>query len=423
MKNPTLPTSPRDGRLDVLRGLCLLNMVLIHILEQGLVVPGLFRETAVYWLRFAAGGFVLCSGLCIGVIHYKRALLPEKRAGVYSSLLKRAGVVLLVHYFASILSLVMIPIHGQPLENVPKMLWDILLFYSGYDLLLFYVFMLAVSPLLIEITRRAGVLVMLAISCGFFLYRYDNPYLGLWSIENHFPLLRWQLIFVIGLLMGVWLPKFDSATVKQKYALLAGSFATAMMIGLLSSLERHQGVVLPWYLTVSKFPLSPLEVVRYVALALALAVTVDRLWPWVGRTWAERFLATVGVNSLMLWIAHTPIIANLVTFPWLIALVLSALGVWLAAVIANGLWKAWESSRKLPKLSYVFPVVGSLVLSAVLLQMETPMQISTADTGDDLPLFDESSFFDEYDDVTPIPIDEDWFDSMARLRGDLDAPV
>ncbi|MGC4032826.1 MAG: hypothetical protein QM754_14050 [Tepidisphaeraceae bacterium] len=165
-------------------GLCLLDMVLVHLIEQKAQMPWAVNEMAMHWLRFAAGGFVMTSGLCIGAIHFQRALDPAKRLKTYGSLLKRALFVLGVHYFASILTLILIPIHGQPVFDVGKMVVDVLTFHAGYDLLLFYVFMLAVSPLLIEATRLLRAIALLAVSLGVFFWRYDNPYLSLWAISE-----------------------------------------------------------------------------------------------------------------------------------------------------------------------------------------------------------------------------------------------
>ncbi|MDB5328025.1 MAG: hypothetical protein JWM57_3594, partial [Phycisphaerales bacterium] len=382
----------RDRRLDVLRGLCLFDMVLVHLLEQNVHTPWAVNEAVMHWLRFAAGGFVMTSGLCIGAIHFQRALDPAKRLKTYRSLFQRALFVLGIHYFASILTLILIPIHGQPVYQVGQMLWDVLTFHAGYDLLLFYVFMLAVSPLIIEAMSRAGVIAVLVASLGVFFWRYDNPYLSLWAIENHFPLIRWQLIFVIGMVLGSKLKAYDALPAERKWQLLGSAIALALSIDILSAAERAGFFTLPWYLAVTKMPLSLLEVMRYLSLAVAAGVAMDRAWHWFGNTTAQRILAAVGVQSLMLWVVHVPVVANVSPLPWPIAMVSAWALVWAAAVIGSWLTKQWnEHIQSLPRLAYVVPAVGSLMISALLFRMEVPR---TADgTLASAEASDESVFF------------------------------
>lgn len=405
----TLPTSSRDRRLDVLRGLCLLDMVLVHLIEQNVRIPWAVNEMAMHWLRFAAGGFVMTSGLCIGAIHFQRALDPTKRLKTYSSLLKRALFVLGVHYFASILTLILIPIHGQPVYDVGKMITDVLTFHAGYDLLLFYVFMLAVSPVLIEVTRRFGAIAMLAVSLGVFFWRYDNPYLSLWAIERDFPLIRWQLIFVIGLVMGAKLKAFDALPAGRKWELFGVAVFAALGIDTLSAYERAGVFVLPWWLTVTKLPLSILEVARYCSLAIAAGVLLDRSWKYLGGTVPQKILAAVGVQSLMLWVVHVPIVANVAPLPWPVALLLAWAGVYVAAVLGTKLTKLWNDGLPtLPRFSYVVPALGSVLVAATLLRLEIPRT-----TEQPIAAMDESIFFDSDGNDLPIPVDDDSISEMT----------
>lgn len=409
---------PRDGRLDVLRGLCLLGMVLTHFIEKGLVVPAAMHEVAMHWLRFAAGGFILTSGLCIGVIHYHRALDPNRRHDTYISLLKRAGLVLLVHYFSTFLALLIIPVNGWPMHDVPKMLRDVLYFYSGYDLLLFYVFMLLVSPIVIETVRRFGAVPMLLISLAVFFVKYQSPYLRLWSIECDFPLLRWQLVFIVGILFGSQIKRFDAMSPQVKWRLFAAASAIGLAIASVSVLEREHGLVLSPYLTVQKMPLTITEALRYVALTVALAVLVDRAWPRIAQTRTQRVLSTLGVQSLMLWVAHVPIVANLIQAQWLLALLVGTALLWIVASVGTWLGRQWnESLTRLPKLGYAMPVMGSLAICSLLIRLESPVEMTMQ------PRFiesvmndtDESIFFDDLDgtDRTPIPLDDDSITDMV----------
>ena len=362
---------PRDGRLDALRGLCLLGMVLTHLIEQGLAVPWVVREVGMHWLRFAAGGFVMTSGICIGFIHYRRALDPTRRINTYVSLLKRASAVLLAHYFATTASLLLIPIHGWPLTNVSTLLWQVLTFQTGYDLLLFYVFMLAISPVIIVLMRRAGLIAVLVISTCIFYVKYDNPYLMLWGVENHFPLLRWQWVFVTGMLVGAMIPRFDALSVRSKWTLFFITALAALVLSIVSAFERHGGLELSRFFTVQKLPLTITETLRYAALTISAGVLVDRAWPMIGHRRVAGFLTTLGIQSLLLWIVHVPIVANVVTLPWPVGLFIAITSVWVVAAI--GLWIARTWSTRFPnapRLGYLVPVVGTILIGFILMKLQ-----------------------------------------------------
>lgn len=410
MSQLVVPKSVRDGRLDVLRGLCLINMVLVHLVEQGLVMPWLADEVVMHWLRFAAGGFILTSGLCIGAIHYQKALDPAKRLKTHLSLVRRAGLVLLVHYFATFLSLVLVPVQGYYEYDTLGYVRDTLLFWTGYDLLLFYVVMLLVSPVLIEAVRRFGVIAVAAGSGAIFFLWYDNPYLWLYGIENHFPVIRWQAVFVCGVLVGSKLPAFDAMKREAKIRLMTIAAVLALGIAGLSALERFMHLTLPWWLTVTKYPLSPLEVVRYLTLVIAMGVGLDLVWKRLGGTRTAGVLQVIGAQSLMLWVAHVPIVANVVALHWVIAIALAIAGAWVAARVGIWLSRQWsESLTSLPRLPYAAPVLGSLAVVAFLAQMQgNPRLVAAPDRtvpAEATIMPDPVDLDDEMLDI--MPVDDD----------------
>lgn len=384
----SLRHSSRDGRLDVLRGLCLINMVIVHLIEQGMVLPWLIDEVVMHWLRFAAGGFILTSGLCIGAIHYQKALDPSRRSKTYLSLLRRAGLVLLIHYFATLLSLVLVPLNGYREYDTLTYVRDVLFFWTGYDLLLFYVVMLLVSPGLIEAIRRFGVAIVGLISGSLFFLWYDNPYLPLYAIENHFPVIRWQAVFVCGVLIGSKLPTFDGLDRSLKVSWLVVSSGVALTIAGLSALERFGQLSLPWWLTVSKYPLSPLEVVRYLSLVIAMGVGLDLVWKSIATTRLVSVLKLIGVQSLLLWVVHVPLVANLASFHWTLAISESILAVWLAAWIGIWLSRKWaDSLGPLPRLSVTAPVLGSLLIVGLLSHLQiSPQLVNNTDINSSDPM-------------------------------------
>src|SRR5580698_5824013 len=89
----TPPTrSARDARLDFWRGLCLIDMVLVHLVYAPHVqfAPALGQWLGEY-TRFAAGGFVMVAGLSVGAIFLPRSRQPHKRWSTYRALWRRSA--------------------------------------------------------------------------------------------------------------------------------------------------------------------------------------------------------------------------------------------------------------------------------------------------------------------------------------------
>src|SRR5581483_1714973 len=87
----------RDLRLDFWRGLCLLDMVLVHLVYERVNFGTWLTPVLGEYVRFAAGGFIFMAGLGVGAIFLPRARNPETRWRTYRSLGRRALYILMVH--------------------------------------------------------------------------------------------------------------------------------------------------------------------------------------------------------------------------------------------------------------------------------------------------------------------------------------
>lgn len=81
----------RDQRLDVWRGLCLVDVVLVHLAFAGLGFPEPLDSAVKHWFRFAAGGFVFLAGMTVATVFAPMVLRsPADRRRAYARLWKRA---------------------------------------------------------------------------------------------------------------------------------------------------------------------------------------------------------------------------------------------------------------------------------------------------------------------------------------------
>jgi hypothetical protein len=306
------------------------------------------------------------------------------------------------------------------------MIRDVLYFYTGYELLLFYVVMLLAAPLMIEILRRFGPLAVLALSAAIFCVKYSNPYLSLYAIENHFPLLRWQLVFVAGVVGGSLLPKFDALPSRAKWKMLTGGAMAALCVAGYAAILRVGEFQVPAVLDVTKYPLSPLEVFRYATLTVTIGLIVDRVYSRIAGTAPERFLRIIGAQSLLLWVCHIYITAQVVNLRWPLAVVLAMACAWVVAAAGKTIGRWWQDNApSLPRVGYVSPVLGSLLVIAILRGTETPADIAmptpaasdlpqTAEPNEnDVAFTDDVLTGEEAAEFGPYPIDDDPLDNAT----------
>lgn len=411
--------SSRDLRLDFWRGLCIVDMVLVHMLDYGLGTSVLTETLLREYTRFAAGGFVFVAGLCVGAIHLPKAHDPQRRAGVYFGLLRRAGFILLVHYLAMLSYMVICPLNGQRVE-VARTLRDIVLFQQGYDLLPFYVCMVAVCPLLLELMRRRLWWLIVAASASLFAVGSRNPWIISLPIQQHFFPSLWQLIFVMGLFAGASLSRYDRMRPLARLRIACAVWVVSAAL-VLAAHAAHLGMAPSW-LSFEKVPLSLGEALRYVALTLSLMLASDLLWsriePSVLRHWVNRLgRRSLGLAVLHIWIVGWAVDLS-VHLPRmdLIAIVCMALalaGLWLVTWMLDAAARKWRDLHpQWPRLEYVgAPAVIGLILvflvvanpaaprpqpsgAPLQLALTSPLDGQSGDAGEadweglDLPLFD-----------------------------------
>gem|GEM_PF-1037226 len=333
-----LPTpSGRDFRLDFWRGLCLVDMVLVHLVYEGVKMGRVLQPIVGEFLRFAAGGFIFLAGLGITYIFLPKARNDEKRLGTYRALWRRSLYLLFVHYAASLSFIFIYPLrdftgaYPRPLEFVKQ----VLLFREGSDLLIFYVIMVAVSPALIEVIRRGYWWAAALLSLSMFTFGQFYPYALSLPIQQNFMVVLWQLVFVMGMLAGAVLPRWDALAVRAKLRWFGAA------CGVLALVEVMEFTTLGWHLgiTFEKCPLSWGEAARYVSLITVIMLASDLVWRFIADSGAVGFLTRLGRRSLAVYVAHV----------WVVAIVLAAarrmewIGNWqvLLAVVAVALLWAW----------------------------------------------------------------------------------
>ncbi len=333
----------RDTRLDFWRGLCLIDMVLVHLVYEG-VNFGPLQRTLGEYTRFAAGGFVFVAGMGIGAIFLPRALRPSGRRRIYPSLWRRALYILCVHYAAT-LSFVSLDLIRGMRPEVPHLLpliWNILLLREGGDLLPLYVILVAATPAALEMLRyrRLGWL-LAAASVSIFVWGSHSAAALRFPMGQGFPVVLWQLMFTGGLLMGAALPKYSSLASRTKWSVGAMSVVAALVLWA-GDYRGDFGWAYPRVpLVFCKTPLSVGEALRYFSLIFSLIFCTDLAWNRLRDTAAVKWVTPIGRRSLACYVAHAWIVglvgmlarATTVAGWWQMLLAVPAVvGIWFVAI-------------------------------------------------------------------------------------------
>ena len=249
----------RDLRIDLLRGLAIVFIVVNHVELQSL-----FELASQETIGIVSGAelFVAMSGVVVGMV-YRSRLERSDLAAITGALWRRAWrlyrtavVVVLAAYLLTLLpgvdgrAVTTFDLGGGRVSDtypnvellgeypVPGfVVRDLLLLRLGpwqFNVMGLYVALLLVAPLLLAALRRRLVLVVLAVSWA--VYAVDSAsstqIVGA-QFEDPFPLLTWQVLFVTGLAVG-W----------YRTALLAWSGRPLGRAALVLVVVLHLGAVL-----------------------------------------------------------------------------------------------------------------------------------------------------------------------------------
>jgi hypothetical protein len=300
--------SARDRRIDFWRGLCLIDMVLVHLYYENVQMGERLGKILGEYSRFAAGGFVFVAGLALGVIFLPKSRNPEQRWGTYRRLWARSLRILGWQYIVAVTWVGLVVWRGShaPVTSFGQLIQSVVTFREGGDLLPLYFALIALSPMLLEICRRhRGRWILAVCSIGIFIFGRFHPYALAFDPQGNFPPLLWQLVFIAGLLSGSLLKDYDALSSRRRLAVCVGAWS---IFALLFWCEYWSMLGLPRCpinLVFTKTPLTTGEMLRYLSMTVGILSGTDLLWPWLAKTNLAAFSATLGRSTLPVYVAHT----------------------------------------------------------------------------------------------------------------------
>ena len=192
----------RDTLIDFLRGLAILDMILVHFAK---FFPNIINKIIIY-NDIAIDGFILLSGFMIGK-HYLPQFLSNKTL-ITNKLLVRCFKIILIQY---ILIVTISYPHYLVVNN------DFNIQASSIFLIKSFVFynqigIMHILPTFIPLFLLGTVLLfflskdldwlMLLLSLLFFVIGQINPYIFNYGDKTIFPIILWQIYFVLGCYLG-----------------------------------------------------------------------------------------------------------------------------------------------------------------------------------------------------------------------------
>jgi hypothetical protein len=346
-QSPSRGKPPRDQRLDFWRGLCLIDMVLVHLYYNNVQFGEFLGKFLGDYTRFAAGGFIFVSGMSIGVIFWPRARDDRHRASTYRKLWRRSVFILGVSYVSGMLWICMQILRGDRGNFVDPMvlLRDVFLLREGGDLLPFYVLMIAISPIIMQALRKKwGWLCVLVASLSIFTWGLWHPWALAPAEHLRFPPVLWQATFVLGLLFGFGFPKYNALAKSWKISMAALSWLVAGVLFVMEYSYMWGMPQLAFGTAFTRVPLNTFEGLRYLSIIFAVITTTDVLWRFIGGTAFSAFVQILGRRSLAVYVVHLWVVEAMgaLAVAWsfmgawqILFAVFSVLVLWLFALILD----------------------------------------------------------------------------------------
>ena len=311
----------RDIRLDTLRGVMLVLMMIFHW-------PGPVRRLTHEPVGFvsAAEGFVFLSGLIAGMV-YGRVGLDKGNRTLQQRALRRARDIYLYHVIPLfVVWIVAISITetwefwGAGIPYVYMKPWTtlvsgMLLLYQPmfFDILPMYVIFVLLMPLIIQqllLGRRKMVLLG---SAGLWVLSQ----IGIWAWSGEllghvlpvdlgtFDPFAWQMLFVWGLCLGFWRLTYDGVSIFTRPVPVVMAAGVAGILFLVRYRFIPPGAPVAYdHPLVDISTLAPLRLLNFIVLAYLVgfvAVRFRRLLTW-------RWLAFLGQHSLQVFTFHLVIV-------------------------------------------------------------------------------------------------------------------
>jgi hypothetical protein len=298
----------RDIYIDFIRGLAILDMMLVH---YSVHFPSMVRKIIIYH-DIAMEGFLFLSGFIVGK-HYLQKYY-DHRVEVTRTLLIRVLKLIIIQYvliFTISLPQFLLLNRDVNISTAEGFLVQSLLFYNQIGLihvLPTFIPLFLVAPIILRGFSRGYDWLIILGSVGLFLIGQSNPYILDYGERTIFPIILWQIYFVIGCCIG----KLDLRKNILPARLNRSTFLLASILLIIALAFKHTtsiSVIFNQFIEVkgvhmSKFPLNLYGLLYGCTIWFFILSATSTIWP-VARDFPLTLLvALFGRHSLMVFVIH-----------------------------------------------------------------------------------------------------------------------
>ncbi|ENL9161960.1 OpgC domain-containing protein [Salmonella enterica] len=340
----------RDLRIDMLRGIALVMMVVAH-------VEILSAFNIVTWERFGlttgAEGFVILSGFVLGFLK-RRQLHTEPLLSVSYSLVRRAATLYIVNIVIILTILILrhfsfvdtfelthftdrysgVAYAMYPVSEQVKEAWynEILFLQIGphqSQILGLYFYLLLLSPIFLWLLYSGRAVILLSISLIVYGYfQVTQEHLISAEFDFAFPFMAWQFIYVLGMCCG-WYKEELLSLARTQSGKVFVSCIVLIAVVMMFIAQNHTNPFMPGFLMLHVIPaknfdwlyhnfagkneLGPLRILNDACLIVSVYLVLTYFWVPINKV-VGWFLIQLGQKSLYVFILHVYVVLTVSQF-------------------------------------------------------------------------------------------------------------
>lgn len=304
----------RNEIIDFLRGLAVLDMMLVHYSQYINIIPCMNVSKIINYSDFAIEGFIILFGYMIGNHYYARYIYDKK--AVIKQLAQRVIQIIKIQYLLIItismpLAVIM---GGEFARGEPAWLYltKSILFLNQVriiHILPTFIFLLTLSIPILHYLKMGCDKLVIMMSIILFVIGNINPYLFTIGEKTIFPIILWQIYLTIGVILG----KKTKENNNRKLDNICHHLIFAAVILIIMSFIYHGHHLFPsmsglkneYHIEISKFPLNYFGFIYHGSIFYTIYCSTIISWKYIKRLNILCTAVTViGRHSMLAFVIH-----------------------------------------------------------------------------------------------------------------------
>jgi len=292
----------RSSFIDFMRGLAIMNMVLVHF---NYLIP-LDIANIISYLDVAMEGYLCIAGYMVGWYYYP--LYKTGKRNITRRLIERALKLTIIQYI--MIMTISVPLYYllydeiRIKESIGYFLMKSMLFLNQIGIMHIlptFIPLLLISPILLYLVYHGMSVIIIVVSITLFIFGNIDPYIANVGERTIFPVILWQIYYILGFIIGIGYGNSNAlmSTITKNNKLLFVSF----IIMLIAMIMKHAKIVSPQLTT--KFPLNALGLYYGSSLLLFTSTLFGRTWDSIRKSWiVNDVVCLLGRHSLFVFVFH-----------------------------------------------------------------------------------------------------------------------